>query len=100
MEKFKTIAKQLLSKWKNEYVIFSVAYLLWMVSSDTNSWKSHNELSNTNDQLRIDIEYYEAEIAKDKKAKMELKNPKTLEKFARENYHMKKDNEDIYIIEK
>ena len=82
MEKFKAIGKQLLSKWKNKYVMLSLFFLLWMIFSDTNSWTSHRRLSNTIDQLEQDIEYYEAEIAKDKKATMELKNPKTLEKFA------------------
>lgn len=100
MEKFKTIGKQLLSKWKNIYIMSSIFFLLWFIFSDTNSWRNHSKLSNTIDQLKQDIEYYEAEIAKDKKATMELQNPKTLEKFARENYYMKKDNEDIYIIEK
>lgn len=100
MDKVKIIKKQILSKWRNKYVIFGIAYLVWMTFFDTNSFISHGKLSSTIDQREKDIEYFETEIAKDKKAWKELKNPKTLEKFAREKYYMKKDNEDIYIIEK
>ena len=45
------------------------------------------------------IEYYEGEIAKDKQLISNLKNPDSLEKFAREEYKMKKQNEDIFLVE-
>ena len=45
--------------------------------------------------------YYTEEIAKEKKVSEELRsNPAAIEKYARENYLMKRDNEDIFIIQK
>ena len=41
----------------------------------------------------------EKQIEIDKKIISNLKNPDSLEKYAREELYMKKDNEDIYIIE-
>jgi cell division protein FtsB len=41
----------------------------------------------------------EQSIAIDKKIISSLQNPDSLERFAREKLFMKKDNEEIYIIE-
>ena len=100
MDKLKIIGIKLLGKWRNKYVIISAFFLPWMIFFDTNSWLNDYQHSRTVKQLEEAIEYYEKEIAKDQKALQELSNPKTLEKFAREKYYMKKDNDDIYIIEK
>jgi cell division protein FtsB len=44
--------------------------------------------------------YFASEISKERKALEELKsNPAAIEKYAREKYMMKKDNEDLYIVE-
>jgi cell division protein FtsB len=52
-------------------------------------------------KLEEEKEFYLREIAKDSKNLNELlTNPKTLEKFAREKYLMKKENEDIFVIVK
>lgn len=50
-------------------------------------------------QLENDREYYMERIEEDSRKLNELKtSDENLEKFAREEYFMKKDNEDIYII--
>jgi len=50
-------------------------------------------------QLEQDKIFYEEKIKEDNAKVEELKsNPANLEKFAREQYLMKKDNEDIFII--
>ena len=44
--------------------------------------------------------YYTEEITKEKKVSQELRsNPAAIEKYAREHYLMKRDNEDIFIIQ-
>ena len=44
--------------------------------------------------------YFASEISKEQKALEELKsNPAAIEKYAREKYMMKKDNEDLFIVE-
>lgn len=72
-----------------------------MIALDKNNiiaqYKLRNELSNLRDKKA----YYLNEIEKDRKATYELNtNMKTLEKFAREKYLLKKDNEDIFLIVK
>ena len=51
------------------------------------------------DDLEAEKEYYKNEIEKDKKAIQELSTEEGVEKLAREKYYMKKENEEIYIIE-
>lgn len=51
-------------------------------------------------ELNGQIEYYRGQTEKDKEKLKELESDKDqIEKFARENYLMKKDNEDVFIIE-
>lgn len=49
--------------------------------------------------LEENKKYYQEEIQKDKQNIKLLKNPEQVEKYAREKYYMKKDSEDIYIVE-
>jgi cell division protein FtsB len=51
-------------------------------------------------QMQESKQYYIEKIKEDKKRLHELQTDRdNLEKFAREQYYMKRDNEDIYIIE-
>jgi cell division protein FtsB len=72
---------------------------VWMVFFDTNSLLSHNEVNQERNKLEDEKAYYRKEIVKDKKAIKKLTSEDGLETFAREKYYMKKENEDIYIIE-
>jgi cell division protein FtsB len=70
-----------------------------MIFLDNYSYFDHRILDNQIDELDDNKEYYQQEIKKDKKSIQQLKNPGQIEKYAREKYYMKKDSEDIYIIE-
>ena len=50
-------------------------------------------------ELKTWIKYHKEKIEKDKEVIKKLKDSLELERYARENYLMKKENEDIYIIE-
>ena len=50
-------------------------------------------------ELEDNAAYYKEEIKKDQEHIKQLKNSEQIEKYAREKYYMKKDSEDIYIIE-
>ncbi|WP_034059625.1 FtsB family cell division protein [Lacinutrix jangbogonensis] len=84
---------------KNIFLIIFVGFAIWMVFFDGNSLLIHNELNTDIEKLENEKEYYKKEITKDNKAIKALKKEEGLEKFAREEYYMKRDNEDIYIIE-
>ncbi|OIQ23023.1 septum formation initiator family protein [Lacinutrix sp. MedPE-SW] len=89
----------MLKYFKNIFLLIFTAFALWMLFFDSNSLLIHNELNNEIKAIENEKEYYRKEIAKDNKAIKELKKEEGLEKFAREEYYMKRDNEDIYIIE-
>ena len=76
-----------------------VGFVVWMLFLDTNSWLIHRELNQEIKELNAHIEQLQKEIKKDKKAIEQLQNIDSLEKFARENYWHKKDNEQIFLIE-
>ncbi len=81
------------------YILIFAVFVVWMLFFDANSWLIHRELNADMDDLQDEKEYYQKEIEKDKKAIKELSTDEGIEKIAREKYYMKKENEDIYIIE-
>lgn len=88
-----------LKPFKNWYILILVIFAIWMIFFDANSWFIHNELNNDINDLEAEKKYYEREIEKDNKAIKKLSTEEGLEKFAREEYYMKRDNEEIFIIE-
>ncbi len=85
--------------FKNIFVIVIVIFTIWMLFFDANSYLMHRELNKEMDALEAEKEYYKNEIEKDKKAIQELSTEEGIEKLAREKYYMKKDSEEIYIME-
>jgi len=88
-----------LKPFKNWFVLILVGFIVWMLFFDANSWFIHNELNNDIEALEAEKDYYKREIEKDNKAIKRLSTDEGLEKFAREKYYMKRDNEEIFIIE-
>jgi len=82
----------------NKYIIILGAFLIWMFFFDANV-QLNKEFKKEIKELNTTINFYKKEIKKDKNTIMELQDSLQLEKFAREKYLMKKENEDIYIIE-
>ncbi|WP_395048103.1 septum formation initiator family protein [Flavobacterium sp.] len=83
----------------NKYVIVSVFFVTWILFLDNYSYLDHRVLNKEINELEDNKIYYQEEIKKDKDQIKKLKNPAQIEKYAREKYYMKKDSEDIYIIE-
>ena len=88
-----------LKPFKNIFILISVVFVVWMLFFDANSWLIHHELNTEIEDLENEKEYYKKEIVKDNKDLKKLSTEEGLEKFAREEYYMKRDNEEIYIIE-
>ncbi|MBU2525258.1 MAG: septum formation initiator family protein [Bacteroidetes bacterium] len=83
----------------NKYLVVFVLFVLWMVFLDTNSYLIHRELDQEIEQLEKKRDFFSGEIQSDRDAIENLKDAEKLEEFAREKYYMKRDNEDVYIIE-
>lgn len=83
----------------NKYILVLVFFTAWMLFLDNYSYFDHRFLDKQIDELEDNKTYYQEEIKNDKRHIKELKNIEYVEKYAREKYYMKKDSEDIYIIE-
>lgn len=84
---------------KNFYVLLGSFFLIWMLFIDSNDFMSQFRLAGELNSLKSQKEYYldkKVEVINDRN---ELtSNQQLLEKFARENYLMKKPSEDIYVV--
>ncbi len=83
----------------NKFVLLTVLFVIWMFFFDTNSYFIHHELNKEIKTLEKNKEFYKNKIKNDKIFLTKMKDSEELEKYAREQYFLKKDNEDIYIIE-
>lgn len=83
----------------NIYVIVLTVFVIWMLFFDTNSLLIHNELRKEIKNLEKTQQFLKKEIEQDKKILEKLSDTNELEKFAREQYYLKKKNEEIYLIE-
>ncbi len=83
----------------NRYVVILIIFTVWMLFFDENSYLVHKEFDKEIDELEIAIDFYKKKIEEDKLTIKSLEDSLQIEKFAREKYLMKRENEDIYIIE-
>ena len=85
--------------FRNKYLLAIIAFILIILFFDDNNLIKRFKLINETQELESQIEFYEKEIEESNRKFEELKtDSNNLEKFAREEFFMKKDNEDVYII--
>ena len=83
----------------NIFVLILIPFLIWMLFFDENSYLVHRKFTKEINNLENTITFYESKISEDEATIKKLQDSLQLERFAREKYLMKKENEDIYIIE-
>ena len=84
---------------KNKYSIALIAFFVWIMFFDKNNFINQFKLTSTLKGLNRQKEFYNEEIRNDSTSLQTLKtDASSLEKFAREKYLMKKDDEDIFLI--
>ena len=83
----------------NVFVLILIPFLIWMFFFDENSYLEHRKFDNEIKDLESTISFYQKKIAEDKATIKKLQDSIQLERFAREKYLMKKENEEIYLIE-
>ena len=99
MKKIFLKLKVLIKKSLFKYLIFSISFLIWMTFLDTNSLLIHAELNREIKKLKKKRDALNKEILDDKSLIEKLNDIDSLEHYAREEYNLKKENEDIFIIE-
>lgn len=83
----------------NRYTIVVVLFLIWMTFFDVSNFFVQNELNQQINKLELQKNYFKTEYLKNDTFYKTLNNNKLeREKYARENYFMKKENEDIFIL--
>ncbi len=83
----------------NRYFYTALAFIIWMAFFDSDNLGEQMRLSNKIERLQQQKYFYRTEIQKNKNSLNALKYDTTqLEKYARETYFMKKDNEDVYVV--
>jgi len=84
---------------KNFYFISGILFLVWMLFFDSNDLFLQFQRNSKLHQLTAKKEFYQEKINEVEKDRKELlSNDKLLEKYARENYLMRKPTEDLYIV--
>ncbi len=92
--------KNLLNLLKNKFFLAGIAFIVWMIFFDRNDLASQYEYRTQVQKLEEEKEFYTVEIAKaDNELKELTTNIQSLEKFARERYYMKRENEDVYVVD-
>ncbi|CAA7386873.1 FtsB family cell division protein [Chryseobacterium fistulae] len=83
----------------NKYTVTICLFLVWMVFFDKTSFLVIHELNGEISKYEDQLEYYKAEYEKNDRFYKKLMNNKSeKEKYARENYFMKKPDEEIFIL--
>lgn len=86
--------------FRNFYSLMGIAFLVWMIFLDSNDLINRYRLSAKLRSLEGEKRYYAEKIKEVEKDRAELMGTtELLEKFAREKYLMKRETEDIYIID-
>ncbi len=87
------------STFTNKYVLAFLAFAVWMLFFDRNDLPLQLKRVSELNQLEHSEQNMAAQIRETKKELDLLKtSPATLEKYAREKFMMKRDNEDLYIV--
>jgi cell division protein DivIC len=92
--------KKVIKPFRNKYLLTIIVFLVWMLFFDNHNLLDRGSYYHDIFILKQQKEYYLKKIQLDKTRLNELRtDASNLEKFAREQYLMKKDNEDIYLID-
>jgi cell division protein FtsB len=84
---------------RNKYLIAVLIFLVWLLIFDNNSLIDRVRYLNTRHQMEAEKQFYLERIEEDSRRLNELKTDQdNLEKFAREQYFMKKEDEDVFVI--
>ena len=99
MLKLKEFYKKIPSIFKNKYFIIGFLFVIWISFLDENNLVLLNQQQSKLEKKQEIIDSLKNTISEIEMKLERLNNDqKELEKFARENFLMKKDNEDIIII--
>ena len=84
---------------KNKYFIVCISFLIWMTFFDLKDWGLIADRVQKLKELQKNEQQFTKQISETRAELVLLKsNAQTIERYAREKYLMKKDNEDLFIV--
>ena len=90
----------LLSVFASRYLLAITAFAVWIIFFDENNLFVQRQRTKELNELKTKIEYYRTQVDLTKKELKDLQNdPAALEKYAREKYFMKRDNEEVFVVD-
>ena len=85
----------------NKYLLAASLFAVWMLFFDRNDFFTQMQRKKELAEIEEGKEYFAKKIAEGKKFSSDIRsNADAVEKFVREKYLMKRDNEDLYLIQK
>lgn len=85
----------------NKYIIITLVFAVWMIFFDQNSYFIHHDLDKEISELKKSKKYYQEKLKEETIQIQKLKSDAdALERVGREKHYLKKENEDLFIIEK
>ena len=99
VKRIKDLYQKLPAPLRNKYLITFIVFLVWIFFIDKFDIITQIKMNKEFKQLKQQQEFYKEEIEKDSTKIYNLNNnPEEQERFARERFLMKKENEDLFII--
>lgn len=91
--------KKVLSFFKSKYIIATLLFVVWMIFFDPKDWSLIFNRMDKLKELQVSEKHLQKKIYDTRQELSLLKtSAQTIEKYAREKYMMKKDNEDVFIV--
>ena len=99
VKRIKDLYQKLPAPLRNKYLITFIVFLVWIFFIDKFDIITQIKMNKEFKQLKQQYEFYKEEIEKDSTEIYNLNNNlEEQERFARERFLMKKENEDLFII--
>ena len=84
----------------NKFFLAGAGFVVWMLFFDRNDLLTQLERKKELREIKASQHYFAQRIAEDRKFSKDLQfNASALEKYAREKYLMKRDNEDLFLVQ-
>lgn len=85
---------------RNKFFLATTGFVIWMLFFDRNDVFTQMERRGEFNELKQSKQYFEKQIAENRKFSKDLQfNASAIERYAREKYMMKRDNEDLFIVQ-
>lgn len=92
------VLQRFLKPFRNRFVLILTLFFAWVIFFDKHNLLTQVKLQRTVNQMETEKVEYREKIKQAQQERLDLQQNK--EKFAREQYYMKKSDEDVFVIEK